>query len=239
VKHLQTPVPAVKHRREYPGGESAYKQSTPPNLYLAEVPIDTSISLLSGKYKEVAGTTTYNYVRAGVQGRSLGEGLGCDDCFGSITRIKISARKSTVQLKHEGCRKNGFYSPDEGREISGQFKYESELNDFNNDDPIQCPGENFSLESLIGQLRPAGKSFFNLSFRMIQTGYASKPFYHDYFIGIDRSKGTGAQVAFQIGTFSYQCEYAFGTSQYSNGFPDTCSAGIVNETFSGFTVVFS
>ena len=249
VNVLQVPISGVRHRKEFPGGEQAYLDSIPQNLYLAEVPIDTSVSFLSGKYKTLKANLNYNSILAQIRGTNVLAGeeppqVSCDDCVGSVTRITIDNQTLEQDVAWSPCQEEGVYEgPGVWNSGSGasytSLVFQSTENDL--EGALFCPDGAISLQEIIGSLQEIGKSSFTLGMTIFATGYASKPFYHDYIVGLNRTKGTGAKASFKIGSFTYNCQYISAYQAEDNGFigPSRCLLSIVNENFNSFDATFS
>ena len=241
MSSLQTPILGVKHRKEFPGGEEAYLNSIPQNLFLVEMPIDSSISLQSGKYKEITAKLDYSLISARVHGNDVTSGEGvvtCDDCTGEVTRITIKDQEITEEYDLGPCRAEGVFVV--GSDFSKNLTFQSTETNLENN--LFCPTAAITLEEIIGQLQDNGvKDSFVLEMTIFRTGYASKPFFHDYAVGLNRPKGTGAKVSFKFGSFSYDCEYKSEYNSTNNGFIGRkyCSLDITNEKFNSFKATFS
>jgi hypothetical protein len=240
VNSLQCPIDGVKHREEYPGGQQAYLASIPQNLYLVEVPIDSSIAMMSAKYKTLTTRLNYKATTAEIRGINVlgGEsvdGTLCDDCVGEVTRITINETREK-EIDYTSCQKEGVYVPNVP--LGSQLIYQSSENDL--EGSLFCPTGNISVEQIIGSLNEIGPSSYAVGMTIQQTGYARKPFYHDYILGVNREKGSGAKATFRIGDFSYKCDYKL-ENEYNNGFigPAYCSLKIVKEDVYEFEAVFA
>ena len=240
--NLQSPIDGVLHRSEYPGGEQAYLNSIPQNLFLAEVPIDTSVSLQSGIYKNLTAELNYSFISASVRGDNISNTEGeviCDDCVGEVSRVTIKDQILKEKYEFTPCVADGVFKT--GNSFSKSLTFQSTETNLENFD-IACPTGAISPEEIIELLQSNGvKESFVLGMRLDPTGYASKPFYHDYIIGLDRPKGLGAKVSFKIGDFTYSCEYRSEFNSLSNGFigPTVCVLELSNETFTSFKVTLS
>jgi hypothetical protein len=234
VSTLQCPIDGVKHREEYPGGEQAYLASIPQNLYLAEVPIDNSISLMSGKYKTLNTRLNYNAITAQINGLFLDEIQACDDCVGSVTRLTINKTEKR-EIDYSPCQKQGIYVPNTS--LDSEFLYES--SEKNVGGSIACPNGAIQIEEIIQSLQEDNQSSYSVEMTIRQTGYAKKPFYHDYILGVNRQKGSGARATFRIGDFSFKCDYKL-ESENINGFigPTQCFLRIVQENAYEFDAIF-
>lgn len=233
---LQCPIDGVKHRKEYPGGEQAYLESIPQNLYLAEVPINSSIAMMSGKYKRINARLNYKAITAEISGLSVtNDPLLCDDCNGEVTRLTTNKTKEQ-DIDLSQCQKDGVYSP--GMQLDAELIYQSSENNLAGS--IDCPDGSFSLDQMIGSLQETGRSEYMVQMTIQQTGYAKKPFHHDYVLGVNRQKGSGAKATFRIGDFSFKCDYKLESENF-NGFigPTTCFLRIVQEDAYDFEAVFA
>jgi len=234
VSALQCPIDGVKHRKEYPGGEQAYLASIPQNLYLVEVPIDTSISLMSGKYKRLKTRLNYKAISAQINGLLVDETQSCDDCTASVTRLTIN-KTQQKEIDYPACQKEGVY--DSSLPLDSELLYES--SEKNLSGFITCPDGAIQIEEIIQSLQEDGQSSYVVQMTIQQTGYAKKPFYHDYILGVNRQKGSGAKATFRIGNFQYKCDYKL-ESEYSNGFadPPPCGLTIFQENAYDFDATF-
>ena len=232
---LQCPIDGVKHRKEYPGGEQAYLASIPQNLYLAEVPINSSIAMMSGKYKRINARLNYKAIIGQVGGLSVtNDPLECDDCTGRVTRITVN-KTQKKEIDYTPCQKEGVYVP--YVPLDSRLLYESSENDLEGD--LTCPSGSTQIEEIIASLQNSGRSLYAVEMTIQQTGYAKKPFYHDYILGVNRQKGSGARATFRIGDFSFKCDYKLD-SENTNGFigPTQCFLRIVKEDAYDFEAVF-
>jgi hypothetical protein len=234
VSTLQCPIGGVKHRKEYPGGEQAYLASIPQNLYLVEVPIDTSIFLMSGKYKRLKTRLNYKAISAQINGLLVDETQNCDDCTASVTRLTIN-KTQQKEIDYPACQKEGVY--DSSLPLDSELLYES--SEKNLSGFIACPNGAIQIEEIIQSLQEDGQSSYVVQMTIQQTGYAKKPFYHDYILGVNKQKGSGAQATFRIGNFQYKCDYKL-ESEYSNGFadPPPCGLTIFQENAYDFDATF-
>jgi hypothetical protein len=234
VSTLQCPISGVKHRKEYPGGEQAYLASIPQNLYLAEVPIDSSIAMMSGKYKTLKTRLNYRAIIAQINGLLVSEIQACDDCVGSVTRLTIN-KTQEKKIDYTACQKKGVYVPN--GLLGSELTYQSSEN--NLEGSLSCPTGNISIQQIIELLQEIGPSSYVVEMTIQQTGYAKKPFHHDYILGVNRQKGLGAKATFRIGDFSFKCDYKLD-SENTNGFigPTQCFLRIAQEDEYDFEAVF-
>jgi len=241
VNSLQCPIDGVKHREEHPGGQQAYLASIPQNLYLVEVPIDISIAMMSGKYKTINARLNYKATSAEIRGRNIYAGeeplaILCDDCVGEVTRITVNETQEK-EIDYTPCQKEGVYVPNVT--LGSELIYKSSEN--NLEGSLFCPTGNISIEQIIGSLQESEPPSHAVEMTIQQTGYSKKPFYHDYILGVNREKGSGAKATFRIGDFSYKCDYKLTDSEYTNGFvePTFCKLNIAREDVYEFEAVFA
>jgi hypothetical protein len=231
----------VRHRSEYPGGEEAYLLYSINNGFsLIELPIDMSVALGSGKYKFIRMALNYEEYEVSIRGRNAGSDdnfISCDDCFGFANRINIANQYSQAEIAYSPCQKEGFYA---AYSYQNTFSYVSSQT-YLEGDGISCPGSGATLESLMALLPDTGeKSEKTITLDIRQTGYAAKPFHHDYWIKITGlAPGNGAFAVIKLGKYEFKLEYQQTTQSSDIGFDGTGCGAIAKLTnFGGLTAEF-
>lgn len=246
---LQSPVEGVKHRSEYPGGQSAYLNSGGQYLYVVEIPIDEAFKIRSGKFNTMKGTATLDFQHADWYGSpvpDITEFPFCDDREGGAYFVKLTGQERTVTISKDPCQTNHvldtkqypFFSKPVFIEETLLFTSERVSHSGSGPGAPCSYLETGSADHMDQCFSEAG--FVNLEIKVTiePTGYAANPFMQDFYMGINMPKpvttaGSHAAVTFIINNFQTTLNYR---KTYTTGYGDgDCSFSQTDETFDSFT----
>lgn len=227
MKLIQDITP-VKHRSQYPGGETAYMKKFDKNTttHLIEMPISSSLKLLSGRYTKYSLGIKYEEYIATITGNFDQPELQCKNCLGTISRFKTDEHK-VGSIEYGACASKGFLT---AFSLDKSEAFVSSRIDF--DGNTFCPNPPLTPKDALAPVDTETiyqERTFN--FALSQTGYSSKRNYHDYAFSFNREKGKGGYIILKGLDFNYKIE-CLGTTFYEkNDFPGLCNYELYTDDF--------
>jgi len=249
VNVLQSPVDGVKHRSEYPGGQSAYLNSGGQYLYVVEIPIDEAFKIRSGKFNTMKGTATVDFKYAEWFGTVNPNAITNPFCHrrdGGAYFVKLTGQERTVTISKDLCQTNHVLDTQQspysgsGSLIDETLLFSSERVSHSGDGPLSpcLPTETGGAEQLDTCFHDVSTLDLEIKVIIEPTGYAANPFMQDFYMGINWPKpvttaGSHAAVKFIINNFETTLNYR---KTYTTGYGDgDCSFSQTDETFDSFT----